>query len=93
MVLAGSSFSPKKGGKITAALIGVGGFLGIGEKNVAVPFTAIKVAQNRRCLVLETSKEALQTAPDIHSIGLRKCGCRPLSKDKHAGGPHSGKSI
>ena len=54
-----------KGGKITTALIGVGGFLGIGEKNVAVPFTAIKVAEKNgsRYLVLETSKDALQTAP------------------------------
>ena len=54
-----------KGGKITAALIGVGGFLGIGEKSVAVPFTAIKVAEKNgsRYLVLETSKDALQTAP------------------------------
>src|SRR4029453_5823700 len=29
-------------GKITALVIGVGGFLGIGEKNVIVPFTGGK---------------------------------------------------
>ena len=31
-------------GQIDAVVIGVGGFLGIGEKNVAVPFTAIQAA-------------------------------------------------
>jgi sporulation protein YlmC with PRC-barrel domain len=29
-------------GKIDAVVIGVGGFLGIGEKNVALPFTSVK---------------------------------------------------
>jgi sporulation protein YlmC with PRC-barrel domain len=54
-----------KSGKINAVIIGVGGFLGVGEKNVAVPFSSLKVAEKNgsRYLVLETTKEALQTAP------------------------------
>jgi sporulation protein YlmC with PRC-barrel domain len=53
------------GGKINAVIVGVGGFLGVGEKNVAVPFSSLKVAEKNgsRYLVLETNKEALQTAP------------------------------
>jgi sporulation protein YlmC with PRC-barrel domain len=53
------------GGKINAVIVGVGGFLGVGEKNVAVPFSSLKVAEKNgsRYLVLETTKEALQTAP------------------------------
>jgi sporulation protein YlmC with PRC-barrel domain len=52
-------------GKINAVIIGVGGFLGVGKKNVAVPFSSLKVAEKNgsRYLVLETTKEALQTAP------------------------------
>jgi sporulation protein YlmC with PRC-barrel domain len=52
-------------GKINAVIIGVGGFLGMGEKNVAVPFSSLKVAEKNgdRYLVMETTKEALQTAP------------------------------
>ncbi|HZP07789.1 PRC-barrel domain-containing protein [Methyloceanibacter sp.] len=52
-------------GKINAVIIGVGGFLGVGQKYVAVPFTSLKVAEKdgSRYLVLETTKEALQTAP------------------------------
>src|SRR6516164_10497965 len=30
-------------GKVTALIIGVGGFLGAGEKDVAVPFNAVRV--------------------------------------------------
>ena len=52
-------------GKIEAVIIGVGGLLGIGEKNVAVAFTSLKVAEKNgsRYLVVETTKEALQAAP------------------------------
>src|SRR4026207_1970982 len=32
-----------KDGKVSAVIIGVGGFLGAGEKNVAVPFNALKL--------------------------------------------------
>jgi sporulation protein YlmC with PRC-barrel domain len=54
-----------KNGKIEAVIIGVGGLLGIGEKNVAIPFSALKVAEKNgsRYLVVETTKEALQAAP------------------------------
>src|SRR3954464_1314841 len=34
-------------GKAEAVVIGVGGFLGIGEKDVAVPFSAIQWRENR----------------------------------------------
>ena len=45
-------------------ILGVGGFLGIGEKNVAVPFTGIKITEKdgNRYLVMDASKEALQSA-------------------------------
>jgi PRC-barrel domain len=54
-----------KNGNIDAAIIGVGGFLGVGEKNVAVPFNALKLTDKngKRYLVLNTTKEALKSAP------------------------------
>ncbi|MDB5533984.1 MAG: PRC-barrel domain protein [Hyphomicrobiales bacterium] len=54
-------------GKVTAAVIGVGGFIGIGEKNVAVPFQNVKISlkDNREWLVVNTTKEELQSAPDF----------------------------
>jgi sporulation protein YlmC with PRC-barrel domain len=55
----------EKDGKINAVIIGVGGFLGAGEKNVAVPFTALKLTEKngKRYLVMDTTKEALNKAP------------------------------
>jgi len=52
-------------GKINALVIGVGGFLGIGEKHVIVPFTAVKADRkdNKWQLVMNSSKEELKAAP------------------------------
>lgn len=52
-------------GQVTAVILGVSGVLGIGEKDVSVPFNAIrvKIRDGERYLVTDTSKEALQEAP------------------------------
>jgi len=53
-------------GAVQAVVIGVGGFLGMGEKNVAVSMDQLQwvtAADNTERYVLETTKEALNTAP------------------------------
>jgi sporulation protein YlmC with PRC-barrel domain len=52
-------------GKATALIIGVGGFLGAGEKDVAVPFSAVKhTMKNQKVyLTMDTTKDALKAAP------------------------------
>jgi len=55
-------------GMISAVVIGVGGFLGIGEKSVAVSFDALEfaiAADNTERWVLPTTAEALNSAPDF----------------------------
>ena len=52
-------------GAVTAVVVGVGGFLGIPEKLVAVPYSAIQigeVVQSSRIVVLDASKDALKAA-------------------------------
>ena len=51
-------------GKVVAVMVGVGGFLGAAEKNVAVPFSALKVTEKdqKTYLVIDTTKEALERA-------------------------------
>jgi PRC-barrel domain len=51
-------------GKPVAAIIGVGGFLGVGEKDVAVPFNAVhfKMKDQKWQLVMNASKDALKSA-------------------------------
>jgi sporulation protein YlmC with PRC-barrel domain len=58
-------------GQIDAVVIGVGGFLGIGEKNVAVPFTAIQAATDadgNMKLVAQFSKDDLSKAPEFLTL-------------------------
>ena len=55
-----------KSNVVTTVVIGVGGFLGIPEKLVAVPINAIQigdVVQSSRIVVLDTTKDALKAAP------------------------------
>jgi len=53
------------GGNVAMAVVGVGGFLGAGKKEVAVPFKDLKVVtrDNKDWLVLNQTKEELKTAP------------------------------
>jgi hypothetical protein len=52
-------------GQIEAAMVGVGGFLGAGEKDVAVSFNEIKPTKksDKTYLTLNTTKDALKNAP------------------------------
>ena len=54
-----------KSGKITGLVIGVGGFLGVGEKDVIVPFSAVKTTKknDKWWLTADESKDDLKNAP------------------------------
>lgn len=54
------------GGQVTAAIIGVGGFLGVGERDVAVDFEQLQPvpqADGTQIFVLATTTDALAAAP------------------------------
>lgn len=57
-------------GKATAAVISVGRYLGIGDKVVAVPFSALRTEQREgdRRIVIDIVREALQSAPQFENI-------------------------
>lgn len=52
-------------GQVNALIIGVGGFLGAGEKDVAVNFTSVKetMKDNKNYLTMDANKDALKQAP------------------------------
>jgi sporulation protein YlmC with PRC-barrel domain len=56
-----------EGGQISALVIGVGGFLGVGEKDVAVPFTAVKrtTKDKKNYLTLNATKDELKSAQGL----------------------------
>ena len=52
-------------GKVTALIVGVGGFLGMGEKDVAIPFNSVRATtkdNNKYYLVMNSTKDALKSA-------------------------------
>ena len=57
-------------GRIELAVIGIGGFLGIGEKEVAVPFEAVKSGEinNKHVFTIDATKEQLQAAPAFKTL-------------------------
>ena len=59
-----------RSGKITTVVIGVGGFLGLGEKRVALPFEAITYSEEdgKRLIMVPLTKETLQEAPEFKLI-------------------------
>jgi sporulation protein YlmC with PRC-barrel domain len=54
-----------KDGQVQAAIVGVGGFLGAGEKDVAVNFNSIRqtMKNDKVYLTMDTTKDALKKAP------------------------------
>jgi sporulation protein YlmC with PRC-barrel domain len=54
-----------KDGHVTAVMLSVGGFLGLGAKYVSVPFNALRMTEKdgKRYLVMDTTKDALTSAP------------------------------
>ncbi len=52
-----------RSGKVAYAVVSFGGFLGMGEKLFAVPFTAFEYNVAKNQYMLDISKERLQTAP------------------------------
>lgn len=56
-----------RSGKVDAVVLSVGGFLGIGEKEVAVPFEAVKATEkgNKIWLTIDTTKDELKSAPGV----------------------------
>jgi hypothetical protein len=60
-------------GRITAAIIGVGGFLGIGEKEIAIPFSSLQSVRRADTwsIVIDADKAALTNAPPFEPTGER----------------------
>jgi len=82
----------QKQGGVTAAVVGVGGFLGIGQKNVAVPFEKINAAQNAQdgSIKLTTTETAdsLKAAPAFKTLAMQ--ASEKATQNPSAGGTMPG---
>ncbi|HEX6978206.1 MAG TPA: PRC-barrel domain-containing protein [Alphaproteobacteria bacterium] len=53
-----------KDGKVSHAILSVGGFLGVGERHVQVPFSEIQIQPDGRQVTYNTTKDALKQQPE-----------------------------
>ncbi|WP_373506005.1 PRC-barrel domain-containing protein [Aestuariivirga sp.] len=63
-------------GDVQAVILGVGGFLGMGEKDVAVSVNAVKMVQDgdAQRLVVQATRESLESAPAYDRDNRRYSG-------------------
>jgi hypothetical protein len=75
-------------GKVTAVIAGVGGFLGLGEKNVALPFNTVEMKtgeDGQRLVTVMLSKAELEAAPAFKMTGDKTMGDRMNDAKAKAG--------
>lgn len=72
-------------GSLEGIVVGVGGFLGIGQKSVAVEYNALEWAERDgdRYLVLQTTREQLEALPDFDTAAYE-----PQPMDAEIGSTH-----
>jgi sporulation protein YlmC with PRC-barrel domain len=52
-----------RAGRIAYAVLSTGGFLGIGDKLLAIPWSALTLDADRKCFLLDMSAERVKNAP------------------------------
>ena len=50
-------------GRVAYAVLSFGGFLGMGDKLFAVPWSALKVDEDDKCFILNVDKATIEAAP------------------------------
>jgi len=50
-------------GRVAYAVLSFGGFLGLGDKLFAVPWSALKVDEDDKCFILNVDKATIEAAP------------------------------
>src|ERR1043166_499438 len=50
-------------GRVAYAVLSFGGFLGMGDKLFAVPWSALKVDEDEKCFILNVDKGTIENAP------------------------------
>jgi sporulation protein YlmC with PRC-barrel domain len=70
-------------GRVAYAVVSFGGFLGLGEKLFAIPFSAFKYNEAENEYVLDVSKERLKAAPGFDADHWPKLAEEKWNRDVH----------
>ena len=71
-------------GQIKAVVIGVGGFLGIGEHKVAIAWNDLRFDTNRDVAVVSMTKEQLRAMPEYRADRARNTNTMPAAPNRPA---------
>lgn len=78
-----------KDGRVTAVVVGVGGFLGVGEKNVALPLQALDVQRDNGAIKKITEKYSKKQIKDAPTFAYYKAGATETTGESDGGKPGS----
>jgi len=59
-------------GQVKAVIVSVGGFLGIGDKDVALPWSEVKVDADQKRAIVNATKDQLNQAPAFKTVEQQK---------------------
>ena len=71
-------------GKVCYAVLSFGGFLSLGEKLFAVPWSALKVDTENKRLIMDTDEERLKNAPGFDTNNWPNMADATWGKSVHA---------
>jgi len=71
-------------GRVCYAVLSFGGFLSLGEKLFAVPWSALKVDTENKRLIMDTDEERLKNAPGFDSDNWPNMADSTWEKNVHA---------
>jgi hypothetical protein len=67
-----------RNGRIAGAVVSVGGFIGIGDKKVAVPYDALRWNAQDECFTLSATEEQLKSMAAFDADRARRDGVEPM---------------
>lgn len=70
-------------GRIAYAVMSSGGFLGLGDKLFAIPWSALTLDTDRKCFVLNVDKETLKNAPGFDKDNWPSMADETWARDLH----------
>ena len=71
-------------GRVAYAVMSCGGFLGIGDKLFAIPWSALTLDADRKCFVLDVDKARLEAAPGFDKEHWPSMGDEQWAAEVHS---------
>jgi sporulation protein YlmC with PRC-barrel domain len=71
-------------GRVAYAVLSSGGLLGMGDKLFAIPWTALQLDTERKCFVLDVTREQLENAPGFDKDRWPNMAYEPWGREVHS---------